>query len=301
MKAKPFVKWAGGKTNLLSQLDTLLPPLFAMEQDVTYVEPFVGGGAMLFYMLNTYPNIRKVIINDINKDLIETYRIIKSNPKKLINRLKRMEEDFLAIPSEDERRNVYLTFRDYYNSLPYSKKFERVVYFMFINHTCFNGLYRENRSGKYNVPFGRYAKPTICHEDVIMAVHEKLQNVDIYCGSYDAIADKIEGGNIFVYFDPPYRPLSDTSNFNDYNSTGFGDKDQEALKAFCDELTLRGCKIMLSNSDSDNKDGSSYFENLFETSIDTPTYNITRVLAHRYINAFAAKREKATEVVIRNY
>ena len=291
--AKPFVKWAGGKGNLLTILESQLPADFDSQTKVTYIEPFVGGGAMLFHMLNTHPNIRRVVINDINKDLIRCYQLMKENPRALIELLRPFEQRYYAL-NEDERRRYFYEIRYEYNNAELTGD-QRAAYMIFLNHTCFNGLYRENASGAFNVPFGRYKKPKICNEDVVMADHEVLSKVDIVCGDYKSVLSHLGREYNFVYLDPPYRPLIGSSNFKDYSRSGFNDKEQVELKHFCDHLTARGCRVMLSNSDSTNEDGTSYFKALYEG------YTFGKVLAPRFINAYAEKREKQTEVLIKNY
>lgn len=291
--AKPFVKWVGGKTNLIKILESQLPADFDSQTDVTYIEPFVGGGAMLFHMLTRHQNIRRVVINDINKGLIRCYQLIKEEPQTLIELLRPFEQRYYEL-NDEEREQYYYEIRKKYNEDNLSEN-ERAAYMIFLNITCFRGMYRENASGGYNVPFGHYAKPKICNVDVIMADHEALKKVDIYCGDYKKVISHLGKGYNFVYLDPPYRALEGSSNFNQYSKNGFSDKEQAELKVFCDRLTSKGCKVMQSNSDSTNKDGTSYFETLYEG------YTFGKVLASRYINAYAEKREKQSEVLITNY
>ncbi len=291
--AKPFVKWAGGKSSLLKILESQLPDDFDYHDKITYYEPFVGGGAMLFHMLQGHRNIQRVVINDINKDLIRCYQLVKENPETLIELLRPFEERYYEL-NEDERRLYYYKVRIEYNHTALTAD-QRAAYLIFLNHTCFNGLYRENASGGFNVPFGRYKKPKICNVDVIMADHKALSRVDIICGDYQKISSHLSNGYNFVYLDPPYRPLPGSNNFNQYSKSGFSDNEQVELKAFCDRLTAKGCHLMLSNSDSINEDGSSFFEQLYEG------YAFDRILAPRFINAYAEKREKQMEVVIKNY
>ena len=291
--AKPFVKWAGGKGNLLNILESQLPADFDSQTKVTYIEPFVGGGAMLFHMLTTHPNIRRIVINDINKDLIKCYQLVKENPQALIELLKPFEQRYYEL-NEDERRLYFYEVRNEYNNAELSED-QRAACFIFLNHTCFNGLYREKASGGFNVPFGRYKKPKISNEDVIMADHKVLSKVEIVCGDYKNILTHLGKGYNFIYLDPPYRPLMGSSNFNQYSKSGFGDPEQVELKAFCDELTDRGCHLMLSNSDSTNEDGTSYFEALYNG------YTFSKFLAQRSISADAKKRKKQSEVLITNY
>lgn len=295
--ARPFVKWAGGKGNLLKQLESMLPADFDNLKDITYIEPFVGGGAMLFHMLNNHKNIKRVVINDINADLIHCYELIAYHPQVLIERLRLIEKNYYSVDNS-ERKELYYAYRDKYNSDGIHPD-ERAALFIFLNRTCYNGLYRVNAAGKFNVPYGRYKNPSICNEEIIMADHYLLSSVKLEIrqpGDYKLVSRNLSKKNIsFIYIDPPYRPLSDTSSFREYSSSPFEDEHQEALKLFCDKLSNQCCKIMLSNSDSKNEDGSSYFDELYNG------YNIQRIFAPRFINADSKKREKQTEVLIRNY
>jgi DNA adenine methylase len=295
---RPFLKWAGGKSSLLDQLEALLPADFALQRDITYIEPFVGGGAMLFHMLRHYKNISRVVINDINPDLIHCYRLIKDNPLTLIDRLKTIEQNFYHGDIQD-RKELYYAYRDQYNQDKIDSD-ERAALLMFLNHTCFNGLYRVNSSGKFNVPFGHYKHPVICNEDLILADHKLIKSLRFFTiigpGDYKSTKNNLGRNKYnFVYLDPPYRPLLNSNNFKEYSNSPFGDKQQEELKVFCDKLGERGCRIMQSNSDSMNADGTSYFEELYEG------YNFSRISAPRFINAFQEKREKLNEIVILNY
>lgn len=293
-KIKPFVKWAGGKGKLVKTLVQRLPPDFDKQHNITYIEPFVGGGAMMFYMIEHYPNISRIIINDINKDLMRCYRLIKEAPYALIERLRVLEAGYYALFSDQGRKDFYYSIRDAFNEELFDED-EKAAQFIFLNHTCFNGLYRENKSGLFNVPIGRYKKPRILNEELILADHKALSKVEILNDNYKAVSDYLGDGYTFIYFDPPYRPLLGSSNFNDYSKSGFGDLEQEELKKFCDSLTENGCKLMLSNSSSKNQDGSSYFEELYIG------YTFSEIYAPRVINAFADRRKDQLEVLIRNY
>ena len=293
-KAKPFVKWVGGKGQLIEQLEALLPADFAERENVTYIEPFVGGGAMLFYMLQTYPNIKSAVINDINPDLTLCYQVVRDNPTELIKSLNAIQSDYYALRTEEERKMFFLQQRERFNSKSLNE-IDNTTLFFFLNRTCFNGLYRVNKSGKFNVPFGKYTTPTICDSATIYADSKLLQKVDIMTGDFEQTFAKIEG-NTFFYFDPPYRPLSNTSSFNDYTKEDFNDNAQIRLKLFCDRLNENGINFMLSNSDCLGKDGTDrFFDDLF---ID---YSIERVWASRNVNAIASKRGKLTEIVVNNY
>ena len=295
--AKPFVKWAGGKGNLLQKLEALLPTDFDDLENVTYIEPFVGGGAMLFHMLQRHKCITRAVINDINADLIRSYQLIANDPQVLIDRLKNIENNYYSVEFP-ARKELFYAYRDQYNSEGIHPD-ERAALFIFLNHTCFNGLYRVNAAGKFNVPYGRYKKPVICNEELIIADHRLLKSVELVIrqpGDYKLVRQNLSRNHPnFVYFDPPYRPLSATSSFKEYSNNPFEDRQQEELKQFCDRLSAQDCRIMQSNSDSKTEDGKSYFEALYEG------YDIQRVLASRFINADPEKRKKLTEVVIRNY
>lgn len=293
-KAKPFIKWVGGKGQLIEQLEALLPADFAERENVTYIEPFVGGGAMLFYMLQTYPNIKSAVINDINSDLTLCYQMVRDNPTELIKSLNAIQSEYYALHTEEERKIFFLKQRERFNSKALNE-IENTTLFFFLNRTCFNGLYRVNKSGKFNVPFGKHITPTICDSATIYADSELLQKVDIMTGDFEQTFSKITE-NTFFYFDPPYRPLSNTSSFKDYAKEDFNDDAQIRLKLFCDRLNDNGINFMLSNSDCLGKDGKDRFlDDLF---ID---YRIERVWASRNVNAISSKRGKLTEIVVWNY
>ena len=260
--AKPFIKWVGGKGQLLSQLKMNLPQEL-YDNSFTYIEPFVGGGAMLFYMLQNFVNIRRVVINDINHNLTEAYRAIKQEPEGLVYRLKHIEQQYLGINSEEARKDFYLEMRRRFNEEKLSS-LDKTAILIFLNRTCFNGLYRENAKGFFNVPFGRYANPTICNEDVIYADCELLNRFDVQIlnGDFKETAKAIdETGLTFFYFDPPYRPLSATSSFNSYVKEDFNDDSQRDLADFCRQLNTYGnIKWMLSNSDCSAKNPANTFK-----------------------------------------
>jgi len=294
---QPFVKWAGGKRGLIPQLVAHLPLDFA-QQNVTYIEPFAGGGAMLFYMLEHYPNINRAVINDINPALYNCYMQIQGNHLALINELRQLEHLYYENVEQAVRWELYLAIREEYNQIPVEERqgVHAAALFIFLNKTCFNGLYRENQHGGFNVPFGKYVHPRICNEQVIIADHEALQNVEIHCGNYDAIIDYINWNeNNFFYFDPPYRPLLGTKNFKDYTRNAFGDPEQEALEAFCEQISENGGQFMLSNSDSERVSGVPYFDELYDG------FNVHRIFAPRTINAFVPGVQMANEVLITNY
>lgn len=297
VQAKPFVKWAGGKGSVIDQLSMFLPSGFNLWDDVTYIEPFVGGGAMLFYMLQAHKNIRRVVINDINSDLIHVYNLVKKNPQYLIDVITSFNKEYTERDTVGKKQLFYQS-RDRYNNDTLNED-ERAALFLFLNHTCYNGLFRVNRQGRFNVPFGRYVSPGFDNPETIMATHQVLNSVDLNIlrpGDYKKVSSHLSTrGHNFVYLDPPYRPLSTTSYFKEYSNDPFGDQQQVELKLFCDRLISRGCYIMLSNSDSKNADGSSFFETLYDG------YTISRIDVLRYINSKVQGRSKIQEVLIRNY
>lgn len=292
-KAKPFIKWVGGKGQLLSTFETLLPKDFSLIDNVTYIEPFVGGGAMLFYMLRTYPNIKRAIINDINPNLVKAYKTVKEKPEQLIKELTKIEEKYLSINEEEKRKEFYLNIRESFNEESLSD-IVNTSYFIFLNKTCFNGLYRVNSKGKFNVPFGKYSNPTICDEETIRIDSELLQKVEIINCDFEQ-TEKYICGNTFVYFDPPYRPLNTTSSFNSYAKEEFNDNEQIRLKNYFDRLNPN-CMMMLSNSDcSAINPENTFFDDLYKD------YIIERVFASRAVNANSKKRGKIPELLIRNF
>lgn len=293
-KAKPFIKWVGGKTQLIEQLDAQLPADFGNWENVTYVEPFVGGGAMLFYMLQNYPNISRAIINDINPDLIKCYLTVRDESEELITSLQKIQDTYYKLHTEEERREFFMNVREQYNKKNLDP-IENTTLFFFLNRTCFNGLYRVNKRGLFNVPFGKYTKPMICDADTIRKDSEVLKKVEILTGDFEDTFNFAQGNTLF-YFDPPYRPLSDTSSFNDYTKESFNDEAQIRLKKYCDRVNEAQFKFMLSNSDCKGKDEKDkFFDVLYKD------YDIKRVWASRSINSNPSKRGKLTEILVRNY
>lgn len=292
--AKPFIKWAGGKTQLLTQFENILPHNLEEAEHFTYIEPFVGGGAMLFHMLQKYTNIGRVIINDINPNLITAYRVIRDTPERLITDLKMLQKEFRQNSNEEARKEYFLRIRKSYNEDTHNDVTNTAM-FIFLNRTCFNGLYRVNSKGYFNVPFGKYTNPTICDEELLLEDSKILQNVEILCGDYTLIERYVDN-NTFIYFDPPYRPLSTTSSFTSYSKENFDDTEQTRLAHFFARLSRYGCKMMLSNSDCCAQNpNDTFFENLYGNFI------IDKVHASRFVNAIPSKRGKLTEILVRNY
>lgn len=291
---KPFVKWVGGKGQLLEQLDSLFPKDFSDRKDVIYVEPFIGGGAMLFHVLAKYDNISKAVVNDLNRDLVTCYRVVKEKPDELIAALGELQNEYRSKGNETERKELYYSKRELYNSHK-ANEIETAALFIFLNKTAFNGLYRVNSKGWFNVPFNRAKNPPICDAETIRADSELLQKVEILCGDFKSVATKIDS-SAFFYFDPPYRPLTQTAAFTAYSKDGFNDEQQKRLADFLRQLDSQGHQWMLSNSDPHNADPDDvFFDDLYRG------FDIQRVYASRMINSDANGRGRITELVIRNY
>ena len=291
-KAKPFIKWVGGKSQLIEQLEALLPADFTERENVTYIEPFVGGGAMLFYMLQAYPNIKSAVINDINPDLTLCYQIVRDNPTELINSLKDIQSQYHALKTEEERKTFFLKQRDRFNTKSLNP-IENSTLFFFLNRTCFNGLYRVNKSGKFNVPFGKYITPTICDAATIYADSKLLQKVEIMTGDFEQTFDKIKG-NTFFYFDPPYKPITETSSFTSYAKDGFNDAEQIRLRDFCARIADLKALFVASNSDPKEEDTENFFDMIYRQ------FTIKRVSAARMINSNPNGRGAISEIMISN-
>lgn len=292
IKAKPFIKWVGGKTQLIHRIEKALPKYYLKLDNLTYIEPFVGGGAVLFWILQKYPRIEKAIINDINSDLTNAYTTIRNSPSELVELLKVIQDEYLSL-SEGKRKDYYLNKRARFNTKTLDL-IENTALFIFLNRTCFNGLYRVNSKGLFNVPFGRYTNPKICDEQTIFTDSELLQKVEILTGDFEGTL-KYASNNSFFYLDPPYKPLSETSSFNSYSKEVFDDAEQIRLGNFCKKIDKLGHSFILSNSDVKGKNpNDDFFERLYES------FSIERVFATRMVNANAEKRGKLTELLVSN-
>jgi DNA adenine methylase len=293
MRAKPFLKWAGGKTQLIEQIKKQIPRNIKTN-GFTYIEPFVGSGAVLFWILEEFPNLEKAIINDINQDLTNSYLTIKHNVADLIQILKKWETEYHSISeNQEKKKKYYYEKRNLFNSRN-SDQTTQSALFIFLNRTCFNGLYRVNRKNEFNVPIGSYKTPQICNEENLIAVSKVLQKVTILNGDFSETL-KYADKNTFFYFDPPYKPLNETSSFNSYAKDEFNDSEQIRLKEFCEELDKKGHQWILSNSDVKGKDiNNNFFDELYAS------FNILRVNARRSINANPNKRGQLTELLITN-
>lgn len=299
MNAKPIIKWVGGKTQLLNTINDNLPQ--NISQFNTYMEPFIGGAAVLFYIVPKLPNIKNVFINDLNYKLTNLYTVVKNKHLKLINQLKTIQEEYRK--SEDPKIFYYNT-RDSFNIYDMNMEPDADVLhaaeFIFLNKTCFNGLYRENSKGEFNVPWNKNVNVCICDEENIKAVHNFFikYKVQISTGTYDEFfKDKrMYMKNAFVYMDPPYRPITKSSAFTSYTKSGFNDDSQKDLKVWFDVLTSDCAYCMLSNSDPKNSDvNDTFFDDLYSD------YNIIRVNAKRSINSKGNGRGSITEILVKNY
>ena len=295
IECKPFIKWVGGKGQLLPEINKLYP--IELGKNINkYAEIFLGGGAVLFDILSKY-KLDEVYISDKNLELINTYKSIRDNVDILIKSLKEMEEQYIPLNNED-RKIYYYEKREEYNSLKINSEMnniEKAILFIFLNKTCFNGLYRVNKKGKFNVPMGAYKKPKICDEENLKNVSLTLRNVKIVYADYRE-SEKFIDDKTFVYIDPPYRPLNITSSFTSYTENDFNDKEQIELAEYINVLNKKGAKIVISNSDPKNNDiDDNFFDKLYKN------YNINRVKATRMLNSNASLRGAINELLITNY
>lgn len=300
--AKPFLKWAGGKGQLIERLASLLPSEMKEGKSQKYAEPFIGGGALYFYVAQNFPSIEHFFISDVNAELILAYRTIQKEAESLIAWLEKLEKNYHAL-SDSEQKDYFYDQRERFNEKLSSIDFEnfqdawieRTAEIIFLNRTCFNGLFRVNSNGKFNVPFGDYKNPKICDAENLRAISALLQKTDIKHGDFTA-SEKFIDNNTFVYFDPPYRPISKTASFTSYSKFDFDDEAQKRLAEYYATLDKKGAKLMLSNSDPKNENPDDrFFEDLYKK------FYIERVDASRMINSNSSKRGKIKELVIMNY
>lgn len=284
MVVKPFLKWAGGKTQLLNILRNNYP-----SGKTKYAEPFVGGGAVLFDILQRQ-QFQEIYISDKNQKLIYTYQVIRDSVRPLISILELLEDKFKTAP---DRKKFYLEQRQIFNET--NEGIHLAALMIFLNKTCFNGLYRVNRKGCFNVPFANPANPRILDADNLLRISELLQPVQVVCGNYFEADDFIDS-DTFAYFDPPYRPLTASASFTAYSDGGFSDRDQIKLAAFVREMSERGARVMVSNSDPHNVDeNDDFFDDLYKG------FHIERISARRSINRDGIKRGAVSELLIRNF
>src|SRR5690606_40844969 len=282
--AKPFLKWAGGKTQLLQKFSDYFPQELKNGKIENYYEPFLGSGAVFFFIKQNYP-IKKAFLTDINEELILTFNVVKSDVTELIEELKSIKEKYISL-KQNEQELFFYHIRDTYNQNKtnidfnnYSPKWiSRAAQMIFLNKTCFNGLFRLNRKGEFNVPFGRYKNPKILNEENLLRCSEELQIADIFLTDFENIKDYITSKS-FIYFDTPYRPISKTSSFTSYSKFDFNDDDQIRLANLFKDLGVNGNKLMLSNSDPKNENP---LDNFFDEQYKS--FTIRRVKAVRMIN-----------------
>ncbi|MBU0558833.1 MAG: Dam family site-specific DNA-(adenine-N6)-methyltransferase [Bacteroidetes bacterium] len=299
--AKPFLKWAGGKTQLLEQFTKFFPLELKNGSLQNYYEPFLGGGAVFFFIAQNYP-IKKAYLSDVNEDLVLTFSVVQQNVFELIDELNSLKTEYIK-RDDHEREKYFYKIRELYNSERIKIDFykhsadwiPRAAKMIFLNKTCFNGLFRLNRKGEFNVPFGRYKNPGILDQENLVSASRVLQIAEIFLTDFENIKNKIND-YFFIYFDPPYRPISLTSSFTSYSKYDFTETDQKRLAKFYGELGVNGNKLMLSNSDPKNENiNDDFFDRLFSN------FNILRIKANRMINCKAEKRGKITELLITNY
>ena len=258
-----------------------------------YAEPFVGGGAVLFDIISTY-RLEQIYISDINKNLINTYNTVKNNHKELIEILSYIETQYLSLNADMQKKFYYLK-RDEYNNMYNTCNIQKAALLIFLNKTCFNGLYRVNKNNMFNVPAGKYKNPKIYSIENISAISEALKYIDIIAESYTNVYEFADE-KTFIYFDPPYRPLTNTSSFTAYTDNNFGDKEQISLAEFIEKIEKKGTYILLSNSDPHNIDNSDmFFDNLYCKK------KINRIYAPRMINSKGNNRDYISELLISNY
>ena len=301
-RARPFIKWVGGKSQLLEQFENFYPDELRKGIIKNYVEPFLGGGALFFALSQRY-KIESAYLSDLNKDLILTYQVIQQRPNDLLDFLEQYQKDYDQTEPE-KRKDLFLTVRRHFNlqrfEINYKKLSDnwipRAAQLIFLNKTCFNGLFRLNSRGEFNVPYGKYKTAVIFDEPNILAVSKVLQRAEIQQADYTSCFDKVNE-NTFVYLDPPYRPISQTASFTTYTGAEFDDKEQLQLAQFFRKLDQEtGAKLMLSNSDPKNENPKDdFFEKAYSG------YNIFRVSASRAVNCNGEKRGKINELLITNY
>ncbi|MBP2133464.1 DNA adenine methylase [Methanomicrobium sp. W14] len=298
---KPFLKWAGGKTQLLDEFTKRIPGELKNGEITAFVEPFVGGGAVYFHF-NKLFNFDECHLFDVNSELVLVYNVIKNDVDELVEYLCVVAGEFLS-KNDEGRKKYYYSVRNEFNRTKPSINFgrygrpwiERAGQLIFLNKTCFNGLFRVNSKGEFNVPFGRYKNPKIVYPELLKADSDLLQNTVIHLGDFEFSAGYIDS-HAFVYFDPPYRPLNSSSSFTGYSSDGFDDKCQRRLAKFYNQCDMKNAKLMLSNSDPKNiSPDDNYFDDMYRR------FKIERLSARRNINSDASKRGDINEILVMNY
>ena len=299
--ARPFLKWAGGKTQLLPAITARLPAELPAGRITRYVEPFVGSGAVFLHLAQHYP-LAEFFLFDRNPELILAYRTLQTDCEPLIERLAHIQAEYHRLSSAEQKDYFYRTRAEFNaaraaldSPIPRSQAIQRTAQLIFLNRTCYNGLFRVNAKGEFNVPFGSYKNPRICDPGNLRAVSVLLQRVVVQHADFEACAPHVDA-HTFVYFDPPYRPLTTTASFTAYARYTFDDDEQRRLAAFYRRLHATGAKLMLSNSDPHNIDPhDDFFDRLYAG------FHLHRVQANRMINSNPARRGPITELLITNY
>lgn len=291
---KPFVKWAGGKTSLINEIQKRLPN-YVYSQDFCLVEPFVGGGAVSLWALSNLPHLKKLIINDYNTDLINVYQVIQNNPNDLIECIENLQNHYDKLTDLESKKPYFYHKRDVFNQRN-SNDTEQAGLFIFLNKSAFNGLYRVNKNNQFNVPIGSYKNPKFIDKENILAISKKLQNTQILTGDFELVLPCVPDDlPCIFYFDPPYRPISDTASFTSYSDNGFDDNEQKRLANFCKKLDKLGHYFLLSNSDPKNTNLSDgFFDELYQG------FKIERIQANRTISANGGSRKKINEIIVTN-
>jgi DNA adenine methylase len=301
LKAKPFLKWAGGKAQLLEQMDGYFPSELKLGKVKRYVEPFVGGGAVFFHVAQSY-EVGEFFLFDVNEELVLAYQTIGDEVHGLIEALSQIQRQYHRLTPASQQRLFYKIRARFNRTRPeinfnkfHPAWIDRAAQIIFLNRTCFNGLFRVNANAEFNVPFGRYKNPRICSKENLRAISSLLQCAEILQGDFTA-CEKFVDADTFVYFDPPYRPISKTASFTYYAKDDFDDAEQLRLAEFYKKLDRTGAKLMLSNSDPKNENPHDHF---FEEAYKG--FRIERVAANRMINSNPEKRGKIRELLIMNY
>ncbi len=300
--AKPFMKWVGGKRQLLNSFQELYPADLKEKKIKNYYEPFVGGGAVFFDVVQNY-EIENAFLYDINEELILTYLVIQKDVNKLLEILFRYDKQYKKL-NEEKQKIYYYDLRESFNHQRFNIDYDsysenwipRAAQTIFFNRTCFNGLFRFNSKGGFNSPMGRYKNPKIVDEQNLLNVSKLLEIATIKKADFKEVKKDLNGVSSFVYFDPPYKPISKTASFTAYSKSTFQDAEQLQLAGLYYELNEKGYSLMLSNSDPKNTDpNEDFFDQIYKD------YRITRVNAKRSINSDPTKRNSIKEIVVTNY
>lgn len=292
---KPFLKWAGGKSQLISEIAIRLPN-YTNSQDFCMIEPFLGGGAVSFWALSNFNNLRLLVINDFNEDLINVYQVIKKDVESLIEELEQLQTDYDKLLDKEAKIPFFYAKRESFNQRNLNA-IKQASLFIFLNKASFNGLYRVNKKNQFNVPIGSYKRPIFIDKELLLAASEALQKVVILQGDYEQTLKNIpENMPCWFYLDPPYRPISETASFTAYSHQVFDDNEQRRLHEFCQRIDKMGHQFLLSNSDPTmHSHYDDFFDSLYQD------FKIERVIANRAIGAKSTSRSAVNELLIRNY